>query len=560
MASKKANDTKNMFNSIGAVQTLVENFPMSLLSFSDHKFGTSFDILTLLFKTLGIDREEIISIVTDALSGGVKGNSDSKGFIAEAEDIVKLALEANIINVLNCNTNPIISNDLLDKYKQSNVEYSGEGITLDVAELDFTGVLSHSPFSDDGSKHYFGLEDENGNPYSVNNLYKSKDFNAFLWYIINKSDKSMENGERIWDNRCKSAIMNNTTKKKDIIKCTYIDEAYPMNDKIKIQLCSSNYYKTRKIAKSGNDEWALNKTIFEFNHEFLQSIRLYDPKVIVAEIVQYLTGIGNTNVNLGISINESIIEGKIQQIIRNIIEADDTEINDCYFSFSNDEYNEMLEKAELNRYNIITSNGEYVSLNPNEVLSNLTGITSTSTLINDKTVIKNTLEELIVSPAKDASVDISFGLTYDWQFEILRMLVYPFVRPLFTPKVIFLLLVNKKIMGSLDDNSIADIENLMGILFNIIKDIVIKLKNLLIDMLVQYVLKKLTPLLALFASKLLLESLIAYKDLLVLCLKSCMFGLSGYGNFGSGVENVLDDVNYADIIPTQTIPEQESIC
>ena len=123
-----------------------------------------------------------------------------------------------------------------------------------------------------------------------------------------------------------------------------------------------------------------------------------------------------------------------------MIEADDTEIDDCFFSFSNDEYNAMLERAELNRYNIITSNREYVNVNPNEVLSNLTGITSTSTLINDKTVIQNTLEELIVSPAKDASVDISFGLTYDWKFELIRTIAYPLIRPLFSPKIIFLLL------------------------------------------------------------------------------------------------------------------------
>ena len=111
MASKRSNEVKNMFNSIGAVQTLVENFPMSLISFDDGKlsFSSSFDVVMHLLKIFGLDQKEAIEIVTDFLSGGVKSDSDSKGFIATAEDIVKTALELNIVNVMNCNTNPIIS-------------------------------------------------------------------------------------------------------------------------------------------------------------------------------------------------------------------------------------------------------------------------------------------------------------------------------------------------------------------------------------------------------------------------------------------------------------------
>lgn len=566
MAGQAVDSAKNMINSIGAIQTLVENFPMSLFSFRDIKLGCSFDLLSIIFKILGVEREELIKMVTDALTGSMKHDEDGTGFIAQAEEIVKMALEANIINVLNCATNPIISNDLLDNYVNLNTEYGGEGIVLDVSEINFTGVLNQNPYSETGSKFYFDLEDDDGQPYSVQNLYKSKDFNAFLWYIINKSDPSNNaNGELIWDNRYRAAIYGKGNgEKKEIIKCTYLDEDYPMMDKIRVQLCGArnkqpaNYFKTRKLSKKNGGEWALNKTIFEFNHEFLSSIKLYDPKVIVAEIVQYLLGEGNVTINLGLSVNEQIIEGKIQQIIKKIIEADDTVINDCYFSFSNDEYNEMLEKAELNRYNKLSANGEYISTNPTNVLSNLDGITNNSKLIDDKTIIENTLEELMVTPAKDGEVTVSYGIAYDWQFELMRMLVYPFVRPLFTPKVIFLLLVNKHIMGSLEDGIDFNIEDFISGLLNIVRDIVIKLKDLLVDMFLQYALKKLAPLLALFASRLLLETLIAYKDLLMLCLKACVIPIPRFGSGGSVIGSI-DDVNYADIIPTQEIPDQ-SIC
>lgn len=559
MAGKVTDSVNNMLSSIGAMQTLVENFPMNLISLGDLKFKGSFDVLSILFKCLGVDREEIIELVTNALCGNMKDTSDGTGFLSQAEEIVKMALEANIMNILNCSTNPIISNNLLDYYVELGVEKSGEGITLDVAELDFTGVLNKNPFSENGSKFYFDTED-----YNAGSIYKSKDFNAFLWYIINKSDKSQKD-ELIWDNRYRAAIYGKGDgKRKEIIKCTYIDDEYPNMDKIKVQICGArnqkpaNYYKTRELSKKEGTPWALNKTIFEFNHHFLSSIKLYEPKVIVAEIVEYLLGKGNATINLGFSINEEIVQGKVQEIIKKVIEADDLEIEDCYFSFSNEEFNNMLEKSEQNRHNVIYNGNEFYTVNPNDILNQLSGITSTSTLQEDKSVITKTLNDVIATPAQDPSATISGKIEYDWQFELLRMLVYPFIRPLFTPKVLFLLLVNKKIMGSLSDlenvNGDKLLDSLYNSIFYIIKDIIVKLKDLLVDMMLSYILKKLAPLIALCASRLLMETLQVYKDLLNQILDNCVFG---WGDSNPLIGNI-DNVNYADIIPTQTEPNQSN--
>ena len=566
MAGKITDSANSMFASIGAIQTLVENFPMNLISFGDMKFATSFDVLTILFKILGVSREELIEIITNALAPS-KNDEDGVGFIAYAEEIVKVALEANIMNILNCSTNPIISNKLMDSfYTGTGIEQSGDGITLNLAEIDFTGVLNRNPFYEGDDKFYFDVAD-----YNANSVWKSKDFNAFLWYIINKSDKSQDE-ERIWTNRYRAAMWGDGKgKTKEIIRCTYIDEEFPNTDKIKVQICGArdnkpaNYFKTRKLSKKeGGEEWALNKTIFEFNHDFLTSIKLYDAKVIVAEIVQYLLGEGNISVNLGFSLNEQVIQGKVQQIIKKVIEADDLEIEDCFFSFSNEEYNEMLEIAERNRYNMHNNGQGFYEVDPQDILSQLDNITSTSTLNEDKAVISKTLYDITATPAQDPSATVSLGVSYDWEFELLRMLVYPFIRPLFTPKVIFLLMVNKKIMGSLDDKKTINmdtlVEDLMNGLFVIIKDIIVKLKDMLVDMFLSYVLKKLSPLLALFASRLLLEALKMYKDLLTEILNACKLTIWNPFGTNNGLNGQLDDVNYADIIPsdiTQTKPEQK---
>ena len=202
MAGNIFNSAKNLFNEIGAMQTLVENFPMSLISFGELKFATSFDVLSILFKMLGVDRENLIELLTNFLCDSIKEKSDGTGFISQVEEIVKMALEANISNILNCSTNPIISNDLLDYYVGigEDITRSGNGIIIDVSEIDMMGVLNKNPFSNTDSKFYFDTDD-----YKANDVWKSKDFNAFLWYIINKSDKSQDE-ETIWDDRYRASI------------------------------------------------------------------------------------------------------------------------------------------------------------------------------------------------------------------------------------------------------------------------------------------------------------------------------------------------------------------
>ena len=573
MAGKVAEAANGMFASIGAIQTLVENFPMNFISFKELKFSTSFDIIAILFKILGIDREVVIDGLTELLIGDkANGKDDGSGFIAGLEDAVKLAIELNIAKTLNCSTNPIIANKFLDNYYHLTGDAqdakSGDGILLNVADIDFTGVLNRNPFITPDDKFYFDVKD-----YGPNNVYESQDFNAFLWYIINKSDKS-QNKERVWTNRYEGnwGNLDKTagSGNREIIRCTYIDEKYPNTDKIQIQICGArpksendttlvpaNYFKTRKFSKKEDSEWAINKTIYEFNHHFLRSIKLYHPQQIIAEIVAQLLGEGNLSLNIGISLNEKIVEAKINEIIKKIIETDDLNVSDCYFSFSNDEYNNMLEEAERSRHNIINSNGKNIETDPQAILDRLTGITSESTLNEDIATIKKTLTEVSDTANGDniGSSELSLDINYNWGSELIRMFIYPLVRPLFSPKVILLLLVNKKIMGGLEDYENLNWDDLLSALFRIIAEAVIKIKNMLMDMFLSWIMREIAPLLGLFASRILLEALKMYKDLLLEILSGCCLKI--YTLSKSSVGNNMGDVNYADIIAEQTEPGQK---
>ena len=561
--AKITDAANNMFSVIGAIQTLVENFPMGLLSFVDVKLSSSFELISILFKILGITREDVTEILTNALCGKMKSDTEGTGFIAQVEEIVKMAIETNIVHTLNCTTNPIIPNKLLDEYYlPSGAMMAGEGIALSVSELDITGALNRSPFSANGDKYYFDVED-----YNVNTLYKTKDFNAYLWYIINRSDRRQKE-ELIWDNRYRASIYGKDKgTKKEIIKCSYSDGVYPNSDKVIVQICGGrdgkpcNYYRTRKVLNTKKKSWDLNKTILEFNHEFLSSIKLYDSKVVIAEIVEFLVGSANLNLSLGLSINEEIIKGKIQQIIRNVITNDDFSVNDCYFSFSNEEYNNMLETSEKNRYNMLTNGNGYYEGNSADILDKLTAITNNSTLNEDKATITSVLSDVIATPAQDPSGEINASIDLNWQYDLMTALVFPFIRPLFTPKIMFVLLVNQSIMGNSNYEEFNFNEFLNNVMTIIIKEIIIRLKALLLDLFLSYILKELQPLIGLLASRLLLETLHMYIDLLeqiFKCIPIFRFG----DTFGSNQEliSVLDDVNYADIINNEKQTPGQTIC
>jgi hypothetical protein len=548
--SRVQDKARNMVGSIGALQTLVEKFPMQLVSFDNINYSCSFDLLWILFKTLGIEKDKVLETVTDALTENINGDL---GFINDVEETIKYVIEANLVNILNCTTDPIIANELLYKYEYKydstgeKYERMGTGIDINVSEIDMSGTLSHNPCSEIGKNYFFDVD------YTPSDIYQSTDFNAFLWWVINKGDGSRVE-ESTWDNRC--LIKDGDRNIKDIITCVYIDKCYPQNDVIRVYLSPETYYNTRKIPV-GNKDGYVNKTIFEFNHDFLHSIKLFDPKVIIAEMISQVFG-ETGRVCLDISITDRVVKEKVDQIIQRVINESDTEINDCFFSFSNEQYNEMVEKAEQKRFNVVNTGNGYVQINPSDALNKLTGITADASLEENKTVIKEILNDLTVTPAKDPEVEISFDINYDWKAEIIRMLVYPLVRPIFSPKVLFLLVLNKKIMGSI--TSIEDVEKqfeqLLTGLWNIVKDVIVKIKNMVVDLFLKLVINELKPLLELFASRLLAETLKTYKDLLTQLLEECLIG---WDNNNNGIVGNIDNVNYADIIPTQVIPEQ-SIC
>lgn len=566
---------------IAALQTLLERYPVlettnSILSVIMGK-SISFNFMFDILKIIGVDNEKLVEWAANLISG-----DGENGVLDIIEMSIKTLLKLNIKNMLSCSINPIIPDDLLDYHKIINkygdnlpndIYAEGNGIEIDLGMVDYSGTLNLSPTSTIGKYYYFD------NDKIPNELYTSRDFNAFVWYVINKglmTDQGKEKYKMIWDNRNKIKIKNksieeqnkfysaltpddvisyngeNIPSKKQIIQCQFVERSFPNNNKLKVQLCSSTYYKTRKIMDFKDEEIRINKTIFEFNNDYIDSLKLFDTKVLMAQIVDKLTG--SLTIGANYSISETVIKGKIGTIIKKIIEGDDTEINDCFYTFSNEDYDALIQDSTLKHSELYKYNGDVddaITINNEDLLKSLTGITENSSLQEQITTIKNTFTDVSATIAQDGSVSVSDSFSFGMNiiYQMIEEITYSLISSILSPKIMILLAINSKIMGNELPSSIEDI---LKSLNNLIVAIIKEIKDMILQELYNFLIKQLTPLIELYINKLTLESIKYYKELLEDIINN-------YLPSSQGAQSVIDDVNYADIIPQETVPN-DSIC
>ena len=657
MITKSDASITKLFGSVAAAQTMVEQFPFSF-GVNEKGFSCTFDLLAALWNFCSDEplEQKIITVMSDKIA------DPNCAWLQGIEETIKMALEANITSLVTCDMSPLIPDRLIGsgeflKWSDRKVSFQGEGVTIPVSAIDFTGVLEHCPADENNPNsiaNYFPCYSEkeayvlfsenaipknvtpieketipltnegdyilvNGNyykwdrlPLEINDIWKHDDFNAFLWYVKNKGTYGNlnERHKLIWDNRYKTkpytkferkgedfftmkkgidegfdyiprpdgiypfsetyleSYNNNPQtkyKKKQILECRYINGDGVQSDAFQFRLPASNYYKTRKLTGKKKDTTILriNKTIFEFNHDFLMSLKLFDGKTYLCQVVQSLMGQGNLSINFSLTREGQNIETIVDNIIDNVINLSDIEVEDCYFTFSNEEYDQMLQTYNERRRKGIESQEKINSLfNEIKTIQN-NGITSEETT---KT-ITNVLTQLSKEASGGDTVPGSWKFNYNYQFELIRMLVYPLIRPLFSPKVVTLLLLNLNLMGDplkLAQNKTIQPDDILKYLIKIIPSIIIQIKDMINEMLYSWVIEKLTPILTLFTLRIIAEQIETYKKLIMDMLTACA-NFSGFSslfngyNGGNGTNNVIGQVDYVDIDPAKEAMKQTPI-
>lgn len=551
-------------------------------------------------------------VVNNVVKKNEKVENVDNGILDTIEIAVKAILLTNIKNLFTCSINPLIPYNVM-KYPDNRVlKNGGVGIKIPIPTIDMFNVLQHAPNSDYGKTLYF----DNG--MNSNTFWQSTDFNCFMWYVINKGSTMDNEGlKNVWDNRVKyrkrfndnntlrgnyfNEYKGNETLINIIREEPFIENIYLYNEKEKYPIkyrdkkSSGEYVEKksfvileynendaalsvpniltfylngdryiRKVATVNGVDVFLPKTVFEFNYDYITSLKLFDSKVIVANVINSLMGVANSAMasllNVKYTLQEEAIAGKVGQIVKKIMEEEDTVINDDFFSFSNDEYETLLNETDIKyseNYQFGDVNGSITENMVSGITESLNNIGNATTLNEQETIIKNIFNDVSATAATNSEVSISdkFTLGKNIIFDLLKESITQIVLQVLSPKIMVLYAINSYFMGDVADGDFSkiNIKNLLKGLTNLIISIVRQVLDMLLKELLSYLLNELKELLNALLRKIIIERIEYYLEILQGLLSLIkMF----YNTFtqGKNPESIIDNVNYADIIPTENKP------
>lgn len=531
--------------------------------------------------------------------------------------------------------------------------------------------------------------------YDQTTVWKSRDFNAYLWYVINKKDAKWDNRNNLYnktnneddkyddvkeeffkldydtssgatENQKLTVNLHNIQtvdgkekdvkfRKKIILDSTYLERVYNTteSDMLKIYLNKEEYFQKRIIKniptgfklnikendtdprvkdnnfayeyitnydympevmaywwqgegtyklhkKKGSDDpdysqkaelitkdnilkshkelkmdvtekttVKLNKTIFEFNYDYIFSLKFFDTQTLVTNIIDSVLNWGLTNATASFSTYDKVVAGVVGKVTDEILRKEETEISDDFYSFSNREYDDLLtqaRKAYNGSYKIADENGKLSYTEKDEIIKSLNRIGEASTLQEQKTVIERLLRDVTVSMSQQEEITsqntLYAGFGSDWACipRLLHEVVKNVVLQVLSPKVMVLYAINCKIFNDSDTDTskkVDPIEFMRKNINNLLNSLIPQIGNIIVSLLLGFLMKVLQPKIKKFVEKLNLEQAMRYVAQLKLAYRQCVGAYMNWAEyFGGSASNrsVIDNVTYADIIPKQTEP------
>lgn len=577
------------------------------------------DLLNWVSKIL-CGAEAIISnaseTVTDAINSATDRNEKTEiidnGILDAIEYAIKSILLINVKNLFTCSINPLIPYDVLKTPTGVLLREGAQGIKISIPTIDIFNVLQHAPNSDYGKTLYFD------NKMPSNAFWQSTDFNCFMWYVINKGT-TLDNEalKHVWDNRVKyrKNFNNNAIFRKNFFNefkgngtliSTKIEDnitnAYTANEKRDDKKTFKNNKKSGEFNEkktylileyNENDPtttvpntltfflnadrytYIINpensdipiympKTVFEFNFDYIFSLKLFDSKVIVSNIINSLIGITNSAtaslLNSSYTLQQEAIAGKVGNIVKEIMEAEDTVINDDFFTFSNNEYETLLDETDIKyseNYKFGEIYGTLTQQDVDNVTEELNNIGNVATLNEQEVIIKNLFTNVAATAATNGEVTISDKFTFGQNiiFDLIKESVTQIVLQVLSPKVMVLYAINSYFMGDAADGDFSkiNIKNFLKGLTNLIISMAKQVLEIILKEFLSYLLNELKDLLNALLRKILLERIEYYLEILQGILNLIkMF----YNSFTKSKkpDSVIDNVNYADIVLPENKP------
>lgn len=295
------------------------------------------------------------------------------------------------------------------------------------------------------------------------------------------------------------------------------------------------------------------RTMIEFNTDYVMSLRLFDSKVVAAQILDAVVGLLSIDVNL--SYKQQLIRNEIKKMVSMVVQSDDVAISDCFFSFSNDDYNAMLEKSEMNKMGLFSINGEQNStanINAESLLESLNGINKNSSKEEINTIIKGSLETIsdeVSEGTNSSSHKLNVGVKMNFIEKLMSALAETIVSCVITPKLYLLILVNLEMLGK-DTN--FNLEGFITQFQQLFVEMIRRIRDEILSYFTNQLMKILGELSSQIALKLTVEQAQYYTELitkLINCFKKN----------NSNEDFTIDNVDYADITE-QTTESKNNEC
>ena len=289
-------------------------------------------------------------------------------------------------------------------------------------------------------------------------------------------------------------------------------------------------------------------TIFEFNYDYVMSLKLFDAKVLATALLDSLIN-ARMGVNLGFKKEHQDATEALKEIIKSIINTDDSEVNNCYYTFDNSKYESLLRRSEEKRArqerfgNTTRELGSFESVD--EILKEYD---ANADLHEQTDILHRAITQAAVTISEGADDADRYKLEYDFVFDLVENLVTAIVNSILSPKILLLLEVNQKIMGGTWEK--FTMRDLIQAMQTLIVSIVKEVKDLVIQELLKLVLSQLEPIIQMLGSILLREQLESSADKIMEIIRNYP---SIWFKFGNRYEDTkLDTIDYADIDTSST--------
>lgn len=303
------------------------------------------------------------------------------------------------------------------------------------------------------------------------------------------------------------------------------------------------------LTPNKNRNYYYGKSLIEWNIDYIMSLTLFDSKSVIARLLDAFTSV--LTIDLSLTYKQQLIKNEVKKMVRMITESDDIVVSDCFFTFSNDDYDAMSRQAELKKAGLLTIDGDETSavkITSENIFEKLNELNKSTSKEEIQTVIEGTITELtkeLSNVTYEMNDKANFGIQMNIIENLLNNLAYVLVCSILSPKVYLLLLVNLKIIGRQTN---FNLEGFIGQYKQLIADLIRSIRDQLLEYLLREIMIIIGDLVKEITIKLSVEQARYYADL-IKKLIDCFRKHSKEFNFN------IDNVNYADIYEDMEEPK-----